>query len=159
MNRGMDLSIQHRNSIGDFSYSINANFSYVKNEVMELANVEKDIAGGLFLNYPLKSIYGYVTDGFFSSQEEIYNYATQPRTAKPGDLKLVDISGPDGVPDGVVNADYDRKIIGDQFPNFNFGLNVNAAYKNIDFLINMSGVAGMDRLIVRFSGECVLLGI
>ncbi|WP_455622037.1 SusC/RagA family TonB-linked outer membrane protein [Parabacteroides sp.] len=158
MNRGIDLSIQHRNSIGDFSYSINANFSYVKNEVTELANVEKDIAGGLFLNYPLKSIYGYVTDGFFSSQEEIDNYATQPRTAKPGDLKLVDISGPDGVPDGVVNADYDRKIIGDQFPNFNFGLNVNAAYKNIDFLINTSGVAGMNRLIEGFQGNAFYWG-
>lgn len=55
--------------------------------------MEKDIAGGLFLDYSLKSIYGYVTDGFFNSQEEIDNYAKQPRTAKPGDLKLVDISG------------------------------------------------------------------
>lgn len=29
----------------------------------------------------LESIYGYVTDGFFNSQEEIDNYAKQPRTA------------------------------------------------------------------------------
>lgn len=158
VNKGLDLSIQHRNVIGDFSYGITANVSYVKNRVKKLANVEKDIAGGLFLDYSLKSIYGYVTDGFFNSQEEINNYAKQPRTAKPGDLKLVDISGPDGVPDGVVNADYDRKIIGDQFPNYNFGLNINASYKNVDFLLNMSGVAGMNRLIEGYQGNAFYWG-
>ncbi len=158
VNKGLDLSIQHRNVIGDFSYGITANVSYVKNRVKKLANVEKDIAGGLFLDYSLKSIYGYVTDGFFNSQEEIDNYAKQPRTAKPGDLKLVDISGPDGVPDGVVNADYDRKIIGDQFPNYNFGLNINASYKNVDFLLNMSGVAGMNRLIEGYQGNAFYWG-
>lgn len=157
-NKGIDLSVQHRNMIGDFSYGIAANVSYVKNRVKKLANVEKDIAGGLFLDHSLESIYGYVTDGFFNSQKEIDNYAKQPRTAKPGDLKLVDISGPDGVPDGVVNADYDRKVIGDKFPNFNFGLNLNAAYKQVDFLLNMSGVAGMDRLIEGYQGNAFYWG-
>ncbi|WP_270633708.1 TonB-dependent receptor [Parabacteroides goldsteinii] len=158
VNKGIDLSIQHRNIIGDFSYSIAGNLSYVKNRVKKLANVERDIDGGLFVGYSLESIYGYVTDGFFNSQEEIDNYAKQPRTAKPGDLKLVDISGPDGVPDGVVNADYDRKIIGDKFPNWNFGLNMNVGYKQVDFLLNMSGVAGMHRLIDGFQANAFYWG-
>ena len=147
INKGLDFSVQHRNVIGDFSYGVAANVSYVKNRVDKLANVEKDIAGGLFVGHSLNSIYGYVVDGFFNSQEEIDNYAKQPRTAKPGDLKLVDISGPDGVPDGIVNADYDRQIIGTQFPKFNFGFNINAQYKNVDFLLNMNGVGGMDRFV------------
>lgn len=33
VNKGLDLSIQHRNVIGDFSYGITANVSYVKNRV------------------------------------------------------------------------------------------------------------------------------
>lgn len=157
-NKGIDFSVQHRNMIGDFSYSVTANISYVKNKVTKLANVERDVAGGLFVGHSLKSIYGYVTDGFFNSQEEIDNYATQPRTAKPGDLKLVDISGPDGVPDGIVNADYDRKIIGAQFPKYNFGFNINMQYKNVDFLVNMSGVAGMNRLIEGFQANAFFWG-
>ena len=158
INKGIDFSVQHRNVIGDFSYGITANISYVKNKVDKLANVEKDVAGGLFVGHSLESFYGYVVDGFFNSQEEIDNYAKQPRTAKPGDLKLVDISGPDGVPDGIVNADYDRKIIGARFPKYNFGFNLSAQYKNVDFLMNMSGVAGIDRMTDGFQGNAFYWG-
>ncbi|MDR2969794.1 MAG: TonB-dependent receptor [Tannerellaceae bacterium] len=157
-NKGIDFNIQHKNRIGDFSYTLTANTSYVQNEVTKLSNVERDVANGYFVGHSLKSIYGYVTDGFFNSQEEVDGYAIQPRTANPGDLKLVDISGPDGVPDGVVNADYDRKIIGATFPKYNFGFNVNMQYKNIDFLLNMSGVAGINRLIGGFQNNAFLQG-
>src|SRR5690606_32477080 len=46
-NRGIDLNLQHRNQIGDFSYNISGNFSYVKNEVKELATVLQDVSRGL----------------------------------------------------------------------------------------------------------------
>lgn len=157
-NKGIDFTIQHRNAIGNFNYSITANFSYVKNEVTKLANIEQDVANGLFVGHALKSIYGFVVDGIFCSQEEIDNYAKQPRTAAPGDLKLVDISGPDGVPDGKVDFTYDRKIIGDQMPSYNFGLNLNAQYKNFDFLVSMYGVAGMNTIIGGMEGNAFLYG-
>lgn len=54
-------------------------------------------------------------DGLFSTTDDIASSA-QP-TAKPGDIRYKDISGPDGVSDGVIN-DLDRTIIGCAQPKF-----------------------------------------
>jgi TonB-dependent starch-binding outer membrane protein SusC len=157
-NKGIDFNIQHQNTIGDFSYSIAANFSYDKNEVKELANVTRDINNGLFIGYSLQSIYGYVADGLFVDQADVTNSPTQPRIALPGDIKLVDISGPDGVPDGKVDADYDRKIIGNTFPKYNFGANLNARYKGFDLNVQLQGVAGLDKIISGHEGNAFMQG-
>lgn len=157
-NKGFDLNVQHQNTFGDFTYSIAANFSYDKNSVEELANVKRDINNGLFVGYSLQSIYGYVADGLFVDQNDVSSYPTQPRIAQPGDIKLKDISGPDGVPDGKVDADYDRKIIGNTFPKYNFGANINARYKDFDLTIQLQGVAGLDKIITGHEGNAFMQG-
>lgn len=141
LNRGVDITLQHRNSVGDFSYNIAGNFSYVYNKVTSLANLERDVNNGLFVGQSLGTFYGYVTEGLFVDDADVLNYASQPRTAYPGDLKLKDLSGPDGVPDGKVDATYDRTYLGNSLPSFNFGLNMSGSYKNIDLMINGYGVA------------------
>jgi len=157
-NRGIDLNLQHRNKIGDFTYSISGNFSYVKNEVKELATVTQDISSGLFVGHSLQSIYGYVADGLFVDQTDVNSYAVQPRVAAPGDIKLMDIGGPEGVPDGKVNADYDRKIIGNQFPKYSYGLTFTPGYKNFDLFINLYGVAGVNKILGGFADNAFYQG-
>lgn len=152
-NKGFDFNIQHRDVRGQFSYNIAANFSYIMNEVVELANVERDINSGLFVGHSLESIYGYVADGLFIDQEDIANSPTQPRTPQPGDIKFVDLSGPNGVPDGKVDADYDRKIIGNTFPKYNFGINLGAQYKGFDLSVQLQGVAGLQQVIGGYEGN------
>jgi TonB-linked SusC/RagA family outer membrane protein len=152
-NKGIDLNIVHNNTLGKFSYSIAGNFSYVKNEVTKLASVIRDINNGLFVGSSLGSIYGYVADGLFADAADVSNSPTQPRTAMPGDIKFLDISGPNGVPDGKVDADYDRKIIGNTFPKYNFGANLNARYKAFDLSVQFSGVAGLDKVITGYEGN------
>jgi len=152
-NKGIDLSALHQNTIGDFTYSFSGNFSFVKNRVKELANVERDINSGLFVGESLQSIYGYIAEGLFVDQDDVNNSPTQPRTAKPGDIKFKDISGPQGTPDGKVDADYDRTIIGNTFPKYTFGGNINAQYKGFDILIQMNGVAGFQQMIGGYEGN------
>jgi len=146
-NRGWDFELLYKNRIGEFSYSIHPTFSIVHNKVTELADVKIDINNGLFLGEPLKSYYGYETDGLFADQDDINNYATQNYKAVPGLIRYKDISGPEGIPDGKVTSDYDRKVLGSSFPKFNYGMAISANYKNFDFYAQAQGLGGMVRRI------------
>ena len=94
------------------------------------------------IGYPIYSIYGYETEGIFQTPEEIENAPAQFGSLQPGNIRYkdqltVDTDG-DGVMDagdGVINAD-DRVIIGDQFPRFTYGINLNAGYKGFDLGID-----------------------
>ena len=50
-----------------------------------------------------------------------------------------DISGPDGVPDGKVDAQYDRTVLGSTTPKFYYGLNLSTSYKGFDFQLCYKG--------------------
>ncbi len=151
-NTGWDFQLTYRNSIKNFNYSITPNFSIVKNEVISLYSVERDIAQGLFVGESLAAIYGYEADGLFVSEDDIAAYPDQPFVSKPGYIRLKDISGPDGTPDGVVTPDYDRRVIGSEFPKYNFGARLSADYKAFDFSIQLQGVAGVDDLLDSHEG-------
>jgi TonB-dependent starch-binding outer membrane protein SusC len=141
-NRGWDFDISHRNTIGNFSYSISANFSIVNNKVLKLANVDKDIDRGLFVGYPIGSRYGFIADGLFVDDEDVQSYAQQPFTPAPGEIRYKDISGPNGVPDGVVDFTYDRTVIGSPMPTSTYGLNMTAKYKGFDLDLLLQGEGG-----------------
>jgi hypothetical protein len=151
-NVGWDFQLVYRNSINDFTYSIVPNFSMVKNEVISLFNVERDIDKGLFIGEPLAAIYGYEADGLFVSEDDIAAYPDQPFVTKPGYIRLKDISGPDGLPDGIVTPEYDRRVIGSEFPKYNFGVSLSADYKAFDFRIQLQGVAGVNDLLDNHEG-------
>ena len=93
---------------------------------------------------PVGLIYGYQSDGVY--QVDDFNYdSTAGYTLKngvvnngnvvaPGFAKYKDISGPNGVPDGIIN-DLDRTVIGNANPKFTGGLNNTFSYKGIDLSI------------------------
>ncbi len=141
-NTGIEALINYNQSIGNFRFNITPNFSYIHNEVMKIANAEVDINQGLFVGESLGAIYGYVADGLFVDNDDITDYPSQPYAVQPGFIRYKDISGPEGVPDGQVDPQYDRTVIGTRFPKFNYGLNVGASYANFDFSLQLQGIAG-----------------
>lgn len=146
-NKGLELAIIYKNSIGDFQYSINANIATIRNEVLSLADSEP-ILGGFGLSdgpitrtepgYPIGSFFLYKMEGIFQSQEEIDASPFQSVDTRPGDVKFADING-----DNVID-DKDRAHLGNPFPDFNYGLQANFAYKNFDLSILGQGVQGND---------------
>jgi TonB-linked SusC/RagA family outer membrane protein len=79
---------------------------------------EKGYAPGYF--------FGYKTDGLFQNQSDITKHPTQPG-AQPGDIRFVDMNS-----DGKID-DADRTYIGNPFPDFTLGWNLNLEYKGFDF--------------------------
>ena len=151
-NKGIEINLSYNGRIGkDFRYSISPNFTWVKNAVEELANgATEEINNNRIVGQPIGIIYGYQTDGLFVDQAEIDAAPEQlvgKSDLKPGYVKYKDISGPDGVPDGKVDAQYDRTVLGSTTPKFYYGLNLSASYKGIDFSALLQGLGGYQRLI------------
>ncbi len=146
-NTGFEVLMSYNQAIGDFRFNITPNVSFIHNEVMKIANAQNDIDQGLFVGEPLGAIYGYVADGLFVDENDIDTYPSQPYGVDPGFIRYKDISGPNGVPDGQVDPEYDRKVIGSAFPNINYGLNLGASYANFDFSLQLQGVAGNENYL------------
>ncbi|SDK00179.1 TonB-linked outer membrane protein, SusC/RagA family [Catalinimonas alkaloidigena] len=145
-NTGIELVLNYQTALGQVHFGVSPNFSYIKNRVTRLAgSLEQDISKGLFVGQPLNAIYGYIADGLFVSEDEIARYPTQPYAAQPGLVRYKDISGPNGVPDGVVDATYDRTVIGATYPKYAFGATLTADYKGFDLSVILQGLGGFEK--------------
>jgi len=148
----------------DFTWNANFNISFNKNTIKQLATLQPSVellsgwqtTGVLadFLvavNNSVGTIYGFESDGFYTLDDFDYNATTKVYTPKagvpttsyfgivqPGLIKVKDLGGPGGKPDGKVDADYDRKVLGNTNPKFFGGLNQQLTYKNFDLSVFMN---------------------
>jgi TonB-linked SusC/RagA family outer membrane protein len=161
-NQGLELGINWTKTVSnDFSYSIGANFTTLKNETLSLTDPKGYIDAGTaefrqrtIIGEPIKAFYGYETTGVYQTAAQV---AADPiavaNNLVPGDLIYKDISGPDGVPDGVLD-DNDRKVIGSYLPDFLYGGNIVMNYKDFDFSVSFYGQTG-NKILNRKRGEII----
>ena len=142
-NKGWDAELTWRDKIGqNFSYFFRGIVSHAKNKILEMGEAPSPYTLSMSTGRPIGTIFGYVADGFYNTQEEIDNGpADQLRTLKPGDLRYKDISGPQGVADGIIDQ-YDQVAIGNSRPDFNYGLTIGFSYKSFDFSALFQGATG-----------------
>jgi TonB-linked SusC/RagA family outer membrane protein len=147
-NRGWEFVLSTVNVSSAFDWSTDFNLSTYKNEVVKLGPSGDPIISArniTRIGQPIGMFYGLQTDGIFKSQAEldngpIYNPGA-PDRSRVGDVRFVDISGPNGVPDGVINS-YDYTIIGSPYPDFYYGMTNRFTYKNISLNVSLQGSYG-----------------
>ena len=129
-NKGIELELGWKDKIGDFSYAINGNVAHLSNMVTYIVPTVDRIAGrtpqGTHLQttfeqgHPIWYMLGYQ---FTHIDEE-------------GNAHYVDQNGDNKIDEN------DRVDIGCGIPDWTFGITVNLEWKNFDFTVFGTGVAG-----------------
>ena len=163
-NKGFEFSVSYNKRFGDWNLGATLTGSTLKNKVIEVGDPiynNLDANGDLITDdgdnwtnhsvtmegHAVGSYYGYVVEGIFKNQAEVdaanalakengYD-AYQVNATTVGDYKYKDLNG-----DGHIDGN-DQKVLGNGFPKLNYGLTLNASWKNWDAMIYMYGVAGM----------------
>ena len=161
--KGWELSLSWQDKFTlaskPFRYNIRVTLADYISKLDKYNNPEKDL-GGYYdarVNYyegmTLGEIWGYVTEGFFISDEDIKNHASQrlyfasnSGTWLPGDIKFKDLND-----DGVINYGTnkvgdpgDRKVIGNSTPRYTHSINLGAEWNGIFLSAFFQGVGKQD---------------
>ncbi len=141
-NKGWEIGINFRGG-NKLKYNIGVNGSRNKNVVENLLETGPYISGGganqTFIiqeGMAMNSLWGYHTDGFFQSEDEVANYPTYQSNTKPGDVKYLDLND-----DGKISPD-DRDFLGYSFPIYSYGANMNFEYMNFELYLQLQGAGG-----------------
>lgn len=162
--KGIELTLGYNDTEGDFQWSAWGNISTAKTTVVKtddndsqfknansaaFATQLSNIASGK----PLYHFEGLVFEGVYSTEQDIIDHlgaenvvgsgGTDTYQVRAGDARYADISGPDGIPDGDIDA-FDRTVIGDPNPGFTYSINLRASYKGFDFSALITGLGDAD---------------
>jgi TonB-linked SusC/RagA family outer membrane protein len=154
-NKGLEIEVAYRKSVGDLTFSVSGNATFIQNRVTKLLTPGSFLASQTYgrtdqeitrsyVGHPYGTFYGWVADGIYQNQTQINsdpNIANDPRKVDqihPGDVRFKDLNG-----DGIVD-DKDRTIIGNPQPKVTYGLNASLNYKGFDLTLFFLGVGGVD---------------
>ena len=107
-NKGLEFSVRSQNLMGELKWNTNANIYFNRSKVLAPGAVNEQLYGGsnylaegqfyvLRVGETVGSFYGYKDDGIFQTQDEVN--ASAQKTAKPGDMRYVDVDK-----NGAINA-------------------------------------------------------
>ncbi|MEG1413698.1 MAG: TonB-dependent receptor [Mucinivorans sp.] len=168
LNTGIEVMLGWRDRVGDFSYGISGNFTWVTNKVTKFKGDERQYSGNSFIQegFPINVQFLRPVDRILQTDEDmmivkamldkekaaaaaenrkerkVFEYGTPEK----GDLLYIDANG-----DGIVNAD-DRQVYGKgPNPQFLMGANLEFAWKGIDLSILLQGAWGIQGYFTDFS--------
>lgn len=146
-NKGIELQVGYKNHIRAFNYEVSGNVAYNHNVVTKYAT--PSIGDRVYEEgHKWGAFYGWDWIGFFSTDQEAQSAPHQVGApVKAGDLKFRDVSGPNGKPDGKIDGN-DRVFLGgSDVPDWTFGMNLNADFKNFDLALFFQGAAKVKELM------------
>lgn len=162
-NRGFEVNAGVRGNAGEsFDWSLTANASFARNKMVEVfqTDAERDNPNRTRVGRPFGTPYGYKSLGLFSTDDDSngdgvidgadgYDVA-QFGVLHPGDIRYADLSGPDGVPDGIIDNN-DLTVIGyPVYPEWTFGLTPSVHWKGVDVSLFFQGTANASINVRQF---------
>jgi TonB-linked SusC/RagA family outer membrane protein len=152
-NNGIELSLGSRKSFSNgLDLGMKLNFSYARNQMIEVfeSDAQRENPNRTLRGKPYGTPFGYKSDGLFTTADDINGDdiiditeypVEQFGTLHPGDIKYVDLSGPDGLPDGIIDVN-DETAIGDPYyPLMTYGFTTTMNWKGLDLSIFFQGSA------------------
>jgi hypothetical protein len=142
-NFGWELSLDYRDRLGDFNYSVNPQIS--KTRSMRTDWLET-VANNQYHHWRNRTSgryndiwWGNESEHMFTSMEEIRSYhLPMGQGTTPGDWILNDWNE-----DGIIDGNDEHPIATNGLPKFNYGINLWASWKNIDMTMNFQGAYGV----------------
>lgn len=135
-----------------FGYNIRLTLSDNSSEILKYNNPDRFL-NDYYAGQKVGEIWGYITEGFFSSDAEIAAHADQSlfRSHSSGKIQIGDIMLKDLNGDGKVNPGKntvddpgDRVVIGNITPRWKYGVNLGANYRNVFVSTFFQGVGKQD---------------
>lgn len=140
---GMDLTLSHRNKIGDLSYRVKVIGTITRQRYLvavnngPYANSQDEWRNDNLNNRNQGVIFGYGAAGRFKDWEDIWSYDVyHGNDVLPGDYKYEDWNK-----DGEINSLDEHPIAYNQTPWVNFSLSYDCTYKNFDLSFLWQGTA------------------
>jgi len=145
-NRGLEVHISTINIQGrtknDFTWTSDINFFINRGKITELANgAAKDVANGWFVGQPIDVYYDFKRVGIWqntpqdSAEAKRLGLTITGSGSVIGTIRVADISGPNGKPDGKIDQTYDRIIVGTAEPKWEGGTTQRFAFKGFDLTV------------------------
>lgn len=161
INKGMEVSLFARLwQSSDLHWDLHGTFMLLRNHMESLEKpLLTSFPGGVYISRngdPAASFYGYEFLGVFTSQEKAEEAGLVNERGIPygaGDAIFRDISGQEGVPDGVING-YDKTILGSALPDYAGSISNHIGYRNFALDITLYFVVGNEVFnYVRYQDE------
>ena len=135
-----------------FGYNVRLTLSDNSSKILKYNNPDRFL-NDYYVGQDVGEIWGYITDGFFTSDAEIAAHANQSLfrshasgKIQAGDIKLRDLNGDNVINPGKNTADDpgDRVVIGNTTPRYRYGINLGANYGNVFLSTFFQGVGKQD---------------
>lgn len=146
-NKGYEVSLKWNDRVKSWSYWVDANMSYAKNKIIFQDEVEPNEPYMWQTGQSVGTIFGYVSDGFYSKEDfgadgELIEGLPKPDYGVvPGDLKYRDLNE-----DNRITSDDQCRIGNSKRPLYTFGFNYGIEYKG--FFASMNWTAAKDANVV-----------